>query len=159
MPSNTKMEPHDTSTSKLAEIKAISPMILWMVITNTLPVASVKWSNFWWITYMLGLVDSLFDRQLGRNCAPLLADLFLYSYENEVLDKFIKEGKRKLARKFSLSYCYTDDLLSIMKDLMNSSLISTQKNSPFLRLQNLLQLLLISTSFLLEIRTTTLPPN
>ena len=118
-----------------------------------------KMIEFWWITYMLGLVDSLFDRQLGRNCAPLLADLFLYSYENEVLDKFIKEDKRKLARKFSLSYCYTDDLLSMMKDLMNSSLISTQKNSPFLRLQNLLQLLLISTSFLLEIRTTTLPPN
>ena len=37
---------------------------------------------------------------MGTNCAPLLADLFLYSYENEFLDKLIKEGKRKLARKF-----------------------------------------------------------
>ena len=46
---------------------------------------------------------------MGTNCAPLLADLFLYSYENGFLDKLIKEGKRKLARKFSLSYCYTDD--------------------------------------------------
>ena len=27
---------------------------------------------------------------MGTNCAPLLADLFLYSYENEFLDKFIK---------------------------------------------------------------------
>ena len=34
---------------------------------------------------------------MGTNCAPLLADLFLYSYENEFLDKLIKEGKRKLA--------------------------------------------------------------
>ena len=33
---------------------------------------------------------------MGTNCAPLLADLFLYSYENEFLDKLIKEGKRKL---------------------------------------------------------------
>ena len=49
---------------------------------------------------------------MGTNCAPLLAVLFLYSYENEVLDKLIKEGKRKLARKFKLSYCYTDDLIS-----------------------------------------------
>ena len=24
---------------------------------------------------------------MGTNCAPLLADLFLYSYENEFLDK------------------------------------------------------------------------
>ena len=30
---------------------------------------------------------------MGTNCAPLLADLFLYSYENEFLDKLIKEGK------------------------------------------------------------------
>ena len=49
---------------------------------------------------------------VGTNCAPLLADLFLYSYENEFLDKLIKEGKRKLARKFNLSYRYTDDLIS-----------------------------------------------
>ena len=26
---------------------------------------------------------------MGTNCAPLLADLFLYSYENEILDKLI----------------------------------------------------------------------
>ena len=48
---------------------------------------------------------------MDTNCAPLLADLFLYSYENEFLDKLIKEGKRKLARKFNLSDCYTDDLI------------------------------------------------
>ena len=70
------------------------------------------------------LVDNIyvrFGRQLfrqmvgipmGTNCAPLLADLFLYSYENEFLDKLVKEGKRKLARKFNLSYRYTDDLIS-----------------------------------------------
>ena len=51
---------------------------------------------------------------MGTNCAPLLADydLFLYSYENEFLDKLIKEGKRKLARKFNPSYRYIDDLIS-----------------------------------------------
>ena len=49
---------------------------------------------------------------MGTNCAPLLADLFLYSYENGFLDKLIKEGKRKLAVKFNFSYCYTDDLIS-----------------------------------------------
>ena len=41
---------------------------------------------------------------IGTNCAPLLVDLFLYSYENESLDKLIKEDKRKIARKFNLSY-------------------------------------------------------
>ena len=90
---------------------------------------------------------------MGTNCAPLLADLFLYSYKNEFLDQLIKEGKRKLARKFnqrSHIVILMTLSLSIIKDLMNSSLISTPKNSPFLRLQNLLQLLLISTYFLQE---------
>ena len=49
---------------------------------------------------------------MGTNCAPLLADLFLYLYENKFLDKLIKKVKRKLARKFSLSYRYIDDLIS-----------------------------------------------
>ena len=49
---------------------------------------------------------------MGTNCAPLLADLFLCSYENEFLDKLINKGKRKRARKFSLSYRYIDDLIS-----------------------------------------------
>ena len=61
---------------------------------------------------MLGLVDCFSDKWLGKNCAPLLADLFLCSYENEFLDELIKEGKRKLTRKFNLSYCYIDDLIS-----------------------------------------------
>ena len=49
---------------------------------------------------------------MGTNSAPLLADFFLYSYENEFLDKLIKEFKRKLATKFNPSYCYIDDLIS-----------------------------------------------
>ena len=48
---------------------------------------------------------------IGTNCVPLLADLFLYFYKNEFLNKLIKEGKRKLARKFNLSYSYIDDLI------------------------------------------------
>ena len=58
----------------------------------------------------------LFQQMVGipirANCAPLLADLFLYSYENEFLDKLIEEGKGKLAKKFNLSYHYIDDPIS-----------------------------------------------
>ena len=56
---------------------------------------------------------------MGTNCAPLLADLFLYSCENEFLDKLIKEGKRKLARQFNPSYRYTDDLISFNNKRFN----------------------------------------
>ena len=48
---------------------------------------------------------------MGTNCAPLLADLFLYSYENEFLDNVIRSGHRTLARSFNLR-C-TDDLIAV----------------------------------------------
>ena len=109
------MELHDTSTLKLAEIRAISQMILQMVTTNTLPMTSVDLLNFWWIKYVR-FGGQLFRQMVGipmaTNCSTSSADLFLFSYENEVLDKLIKEGNRKLAGKFSLSYHYTDDLIS-----------------------------------------------
>ena len=92
---------------------------------------------------------------MGTNCAPLLADLFLYSYENEFIDKLIKEGKRKLARKFNLSYPYIDDLISFNnKRFKKFILIFTPKNSQFLKPQNLLQLLLISIYFSFAIKAT-----
>ena len=58
------------------------------------------------------LFRQMVDIHMGTNCVPPLTDLFLYSYENEFLDKVIKEGKGKLARKFNLSYRYIDDLIS-----------------------------------------------
>ena len=48
---------------------------------------------------------------MGSNCAPLLADLFLHSYENEFLNNMIRSGHRRLARSFNLRYRYTDDLI------------------------------------------------
>ena len=50
---------------------------------------------------------------MGTNCAPLLANLFLYSYENEFLDNMIKSGHRRLARSFKLCYRWIDDLIVI----------------------------------------------
>ena len=50
---------------------------------------------------------------MGTNCAPLLADLFLYSYEAEFIQTLIKSGKRHLAKSFCFTYRYIDDVLSI----------------------------------------------
>ena len=41
---------------------------------------------------------------VGTNCAPLLADLFLYSYESEFLNNMIRSGHGKLATSFNLCY-------------------------------------------------------
>ena len=64
-----------------------------------------------YVTFGGQLFQQIIGILMGTNCAPLLAHLFLYSYENEFLDKLIKEGKRKLARKFNLSNRYIDDLI------------------------------------------------
>ena len=68
------------------------------------------------------LIDSIFVKfggclfrqviaiRMGTNCAPLLADLFLYSCESEFLD-MIRGGHRKLARSFNLCYRYIDNLI------------------------------------------------
>ena len=50
---------------------------------------------------------------MGTNCAPFLADLFLYSYESEFLQKFVKDKKIHEARAFNFTYRYIDDVLSI----------------------------------------------
>ena len=57
------------------------------------------------------LFRQVFGIRMGTNCAPLLADLFLYSSENEFLDNMIKSGHRRLARSFNLCYKYIDDLI------------------------------------------------
>ena len=69
------------------------------------------------------LIDNIFVQFGGRlfcqvieipmqtNCALLLAELFLYSYENEFPCNMIRSGHGKLARSFNLCYRYSDDLI------------------------------------------------
>ena len=50
---------------------------------------------------------------MGTNCAPLLANLFLYSYEAEIVQSLLKAGKKHLAQQFNFTYKYIDDVLSL----------------------------------------------
>ena len=50
---------------------------------------------------------------MGTDCVPLLADLFLYSYEAEFIQGLLKSGKKKLAQSFNFTYRYIDDVLSL----------------------------------------------
>ena len=61
------------------------------------------------------LFQQVFGIPMGTNCAPLLADLFLYSYEyeSEFLQKLVKDKKIHEARVFTFTYRYIDDVLSI----------------------------------------------
>jgi len=50
---------------------------------------------------------------MGTNCAPLLADLFLHSYEAEFDQELLRKGEKKLAQSFNYTFRYTDDALSL----------------------------------------------
>ena len=83
-----------------------------------------------------GLFRKMIGIPMGTNCAPLLADLFLYSYENEFLDNMIRSGHRRLARSFNLCYRYIHDLivfnnkkvLDYLKETYTSQLIVEKAN-------------------------------
>jgi len=40
------------------------------------------------------------------NCAPLLADLFLYSYEEKFVQDLLRKGEKKLAQSFNYTFRY-----------------------------------------------------
>ena len=79
------------------------------------PISS-KCSSFWLTPYLLCLVDGVFHQKVGisvgTNCAPLLVDLFLYSYEVYLKD-FCQEKQNKLVRSFNFMFRYIDDFLSL----------------------------------------------
>lgn len=51
---------------------------------------------------------------MGTNCAPLIADLFLYCYESQFMAKLQKDPNRQhLIETFNYTYRYLDDILSL----------------------------------------------
>ena len=50
---------------------------------------------------------------MGTNCAPLLADLFLYSYEADFIQGLLQKKEKKLTQSFNYSFRYIDDVLSL----------------------------------------------
>lgn len=50
---------------------------------------------------------------MGTNCAPLVADLFLYCHEKQFMDKLVKNKKLELIQCFNRTSRYLDDILNI----------------------------------------------
>ena len=94
--------------------------------TNKVPKGNTRYYTEEQVINMLEfLIDNIFVQfggkifqqtigiPMGTNCAPLLADLFLYSYETEFLQNLVRNNKIKEARSFNFSYRYIDDVLSL----------------------------------------------
>ena len=50
---------------------------------------------------------------MGTNYVPLLADLFLYSYEADFIHVLLKKNEKKLARSFNFTFHYIDNVVSL----------------------------------------------
>ena len=50
---------------------------------------------------------------MGTKYAPLLSDLFLYSYEADFIHGLLKKNEKKLARTFNFTFRYIDDVFSL----------------------------------------------
>lgn len=58
---------------------------------------------------------------MGTNCAPLIADLFLYCYESQFMAKILKDkSSPELVEQFNQTYRYLDDIFSLNNKDFNS---------------------------------------
>ena len=71
---------------------------------------SSRWLSFWLTTFS-GFCGKGFP--MRTSSAPLLADIFLYSYEAEFIQSLLSNGRKPLASRFNFKYRYIDDVLSI----------------------------------------------
>ena len=70
-----------------------------------------------WIIFILDLGPS-YTKQIvgipmGTNCAPLVADLFLYCYERDFMDSLNHDNQAYVIEAFNSTSRYLDDLLNI----------------------------------------------
>lgn len=95
----------------------------------------VFWNKYQLISHIRWLIDniyvvcgkSLFKQKIGipmgTDCAPFLANLFLYSYEYNWLKDKQKEKKFDFLKKFKYCFRYLDDLLCINNDQTMDSIM------------------------------------
>jgi hypothetical protein len=65
---------------------------------------------------------------MGINCSPLLAALFLYSYEADFIQGLLKENEKKLSRSFNFTFRYIDDVLSLNNSRFGEYADSVEKH-------------------------------
>ena len=59
---------------------------------------------------------------MGTNCAPLFADLFLFSYEAEFIQGLVQKEEKKSAHSFNFTFRYIDDVLSLNNNRLSDHL-------------------------------------
>ena len=76
-----------------------------------------------YIRFGTKLYRQMFGIPMGTNCAPLVADLFLYCYERDFMDSLNHGNQADIIEAFNSTSRYLDDLLNIgnpyFEDMVN----------------------------------------
>ena len=68
--------------------------------------------NYFVFMLLVHLPFSTDSRHIGTIYGPLLAYLFLYSYEADFIQGLLKKNEKKLVRSFNFTFRYINDVLS-----------------------------------------------
>ena len=63
---------------------------------------------------------------MGTNCAPLVADIFLFCYEREFMMSLSDDKQAGVIDAFNTTSRYLDDILNILKTKSNFTLSTTE---------------------------------
>lgn len=63
-----------------------------------------------YVVYEIRYSNNSVGIPMGTNCASLLADLFLYSYEAQFIQKLVQEKNKAFAVAFNSTFRYIDDV-------------------------------------------------
>ena len=84
----------------------------------------VKLSPFSYTIFILDLVLNYIDKFLGipmgTNCAPLVANLFLFCYERDFMLSLSEDNQSGVIEAFNSTSRYLDDLLNIDNNFFDS---------------------------------------
>ena len=112
---------HDTAieVSTMMSFVLYTQILKQSVLKPASPGITLIWQLAFWqliIKMLEFLVDNIFvvfagkvfqqtvGISMGTNYAPLLADIFLYSYEADFIQSLLSTGKKHLASRFNLTY-------------------------------------------------------
>ena len=87
------------------------PMLYWLPKLHKRPYKACFIANF--IRFGTKLYRQTVGIPMGTNCAPLVADLFLFCYERDFMKSFSRENQADIIEAFNSTLRYLDDLLNI----------------------------------------------
>ena len=66
-----------------------------------------------WRFFFAAKVQQIVGISMGTKCGPLLADIFLYSYEAGFIQSLLSTKRKQLASRFNFTYRYIDNVLTV----------------------------------------------